>query len=183
MSRPTAKLRLFVAAYPPREAAVLILALLRPLRLADHRPTPPEQLHMTLQFIGDTPESQMAAVRESVERSAAGVRAFSLRPARLMTLPKRGAPRLVALETDLPAGLAEIQRRLVSRLATEPRRERDFTPHMTLCRFSHNAHAADLDALVTLPPFGVNIIHLMRSTLKPEGAEHHAVKSFPLVGG
>src|SRR5690606_37699260 len=117
-------LRLFVAIYPPeggKAGQVGARDWLRALRkmdppLANHRQTPPEQVHLTLQFIGDTPEGELDRVIESVERSASGIGPFELKPVRFMTLPPRGRPRLVALETDAPAGLLELQRRLAQRL-------------------------------------------------------------------
>ena len=168
-------LRLFVAVYPPPEAAAAILGVLDSMDLAEHRRTPEGQVHMTLQFIGDTDERELGSVWESVERGAAGVGAFKLTPMRVVTLPERGTPRLVALVTDAPAGLMEIQRRLVKRLARNPRGEQRFTPHFTLCRFAHGARAERVNQQVRIEGFEVREVVLMRSVLRPEGARHEPV--------
>lgn len=187
-------LRLFVAIYPPqggRESDPVRGARdwLRALRkldppLANHRPTPPEQVHMTLQFIGDTPEAELDRTVESIERSASGIGRFDLKPLRFMTLPPRGRPRLVALETDAPAPLLELHRRLVHRFARSPRaRPADrFVPHLTLCRFTHDARPRDVDVAVDDPLFRVDRILLVRSVLRPQGAEHRALREFQLAG-
>lgn len=181
---PSAALRLFVAAYPPPEAAETMLRALRALELARHREVPPTQVHMTLQFIGDRAPSELDAVAESVERSCAGIAAFSLKALTLTTLPERGHARLVAAETDAPAPLLELHRRLAHRLAREPRRNPAdrFLPHMTVCRFAHGERQPRLRAAIEAPPFRVERAVLMRSILRPGGAEHAEVASFPLEG-
>jgi RNA 2',3'-cyclic 3'-phosphodiesterase len=121
------------------DVARLLLAQVERLALPpETRLTPAEQVHMTLQFIGDTPASEMEATMESVRRAAAVLPAFTLNLRRLMRLPERGPARLIAAETDAPPALLELQRRLASRLARNVRaRAGDrFTPHMTLCRFA-----------------------------------------------
>lgn len=181
-----ATLRLFVSIAAPEDAGRDLLRALRKLDLppvARHRETPVHQVHMTLQFIGDTPERDLPAVQESVQRSASGIEPFALRPIRLITLPERGWPRLVAAETDAPPGLLELQRRLVTRLARKPRRKSGdrFLPHLTLCRFTGGARAPRIDESLDLPPFRVQHALLMRSILKPEGAVHLEVARAPLA--
>lgn len=190
MSRRTDSLRLFVAAYPPAAIARDMLAALAPLDLPSGRDTPPEQLHLTLAFIGDTPVSELESVIESVRRSCSGLGRFTLTPRRLVTLPHRPPPRLVALETDAPATLLELVRRLTLRLARNPRqRPTDrFLPHFTLRRFDHapdrsrwDAPPAPLDLPAATPQFLIDRVHLMRSVLKPTGAEHREAAVFELA--
>lgn len=154
------------------------------LEIAPHRSTPPDQVHLTLQFIGPTDPRELEEKAESVERSASGIGAFELTPVRFITLPQRGRPRLVALETDAPPGLLEIQRRLAHRLASKPRRDPGdrFLPHLTLCRFTHRARPRDLDQSVEFDAFQIDRIALMRSILRESGAEHSLVREFPLEG-
>jgi 2'-5' RNA ligase len=182
-------LRLFVAIYPPAEHARAMLGLLSELRLAHHRVTPIEQLHITVHFIGDVQRRELDDTVESVERSASGLAAFVLTPRRLISLPERGTPRLVALKTDAPPPLPELHRRLVQRLA-RPRARRaradddGFLPHFTLCRYAHDAHPPphrfEQDAV--LPPIPITEVRLMSSTLRPEGARHEVVGRWVLEG-
>jgi 2'-5' RNA ligase len=182
-------LRLFVAAYPPLALARDWLARLPALNLPAHRPTPPEQVHLTLQFIGDTEASDLPRVLESIERSASGIAPFTLTPLRLISLPQRAAARLIAIETDAPAPLMELHRRLAQRLARRARRNPDapdrFTPHLTLCRFAPPApgvaRSIELDAYASNHAFPVESIHLIASELKPTGAEHRPIESFTLA--
>ena len=182
MSSP-GDMRLFVAVYPPeaaRRQMIDALGKIEPQPDARHRVAPLEQVHLTLQFIGDTPGRDLEATLESVRRSAAGIDPFPLTPIRLITLPERGQPRLIALETDSPPGMAELHRRLVRRLARSNRSGERFRPHLTLCRFDGAAHPSPVNSPVALPPFGVAAIHLVRSILRPNGAEHLTLEAVSL---
>ena len=184
MAKPRDNLRLFVGLYPPAEMAEQMLAALADLKLPPHRLTPLDQVHMTLQFIGDTPVKDLDATIESVERARSGLPAIELVPLRLMALPRRGPARLVAAETDAPPTLLELHRRLATRLARNAReRPGDrFLPHLTLCRFRAPTRIGALDEPLALAAFPVEEVRLMRSTLHPDGAKHHEVAVFPLQG-
>jgi 2'-5' RNA ligase len=176
--------RLFVAIYPPVDVARALVERLRHLELPAHRVVPHEQVHVTLQFIGDTPAARIDEVKESVKRSTAGVQRFDLRPSLLIRLPQRGAARLIAAEADRPPALMEIQRRLATRLARSARRNPSdrFRPHMTLCRFRTPTPMPRIDEKLALEPFAVDRVSLMKSTLRPEGAQHDALAAYALPG-
>ena len=182
MPHGTKELRLFVAIYPPEGVARAMLRSLRKLEAANHKPTSVEQIHLTLQFIGPTSICDLEQVQESVARSVAGLERFELALSRLRTLPARGRPRLICCETDTPPPLLEIQRRLATRLSRHVRRDPGdrFTPHLTLCRFTRDARPWDIDPPVQIEAFAVDQIRLMKSVLRPEGAEHSIVEAFAL---
>jgi 2'-5' RNA ligase len=183
VARPSANLRLFVAIYPPPEIAAAALDAIAAMELPPHRLTPAEQAHVTLQFIGDTPAKELDATLESVRRAASGIGAFALAPQRYITLPDRGRPRLIALETDAPARVVELHRRLAHRLAQSPRRDPAdrFLPHLTLARFRPGP-ARRIEAPAELPGFSVERVRVMRSVLRSEGAEHREVGWVVLAG-
>lgn len=182
-SPPPRRLRLFVAVYPPPEIAAALLAALEDLDdLPALRPVERDQVHMTLHFVGDRPPSELEAIAETVRRAAGGLEPFALTPQRLITLPRRPPARLVAAETDRPAGLLELQRRLVTRLARNPRQRTGdrFRPHLTLCRFKSPARLRAIGRPIAVPSFNVSAIALVRSTLRPEGAQHRTVLAISL---
>ena len=137
MAKPASNLRLFVALYPPMGVVESLDAALDELDIPAHRRTLPEQVHMTVQFIGDTPAEALETALESVTRSVAGIQPFELNVMRLTHLPQRGAARLIAAETDDPPGLLEMQCRLAVRFSRSVRRKPGdrFLPHLTVCRF------------------------------------------------
>jgi 2'-5' RNA ligase len=179
------RLRLFVGIYPPAEVGRALIDRLRDLDLAPQRTTPVAQVHLTAHFIGDVRASELDDAMESVERSCAGLGAFHLMPERLITLPERGHPRLVACETDAPPALLELRGRLVRRFVQSARvRPNDrFRPHLTLCRFRPDARAERIDEPVSMSAFAVERVMLVRSVLRPEGAVHEAIGTFSLRSG
>jgi 2'-5' RNA ligase len=182
MAKPRNMLRLFVAAYPPIELVRQMRAALKELDLPPHRLTPLDQIHLTLQFIGDTPTSDLDDTIESVRRSTQGLEVTELTPERLITLPERGPKRLIAVQTDADKTVLELQRRLAQRLASNVRRKpgNRFLPHLTICRFRSPTKMDAVAEPLDLPPFEVAEIKLMRSTLSPQGSQHHEVATVEL---
>jgi 2'-5' RNA ligase len=173
-SRSPKNQRLFVAAYPPLETAVALLRSLAQLDLPTNRLVRPEQVHLTLHFIGETPQAKIDAIAETVHHAARGMDSFALTPWQLMTLPKRPPVRLVAAATDRPAAMMELHRRLVTRLARNPRHKSGdrFRPHLTLCRLHPAARVAAIEVPLSVAPFIVESIALVRSTLRSQGPHH-----------
>jgi RNA 2',3'-cyclic 3'-phosphodiesterase len=190
--RGSETVRLFIAIYPPLEVARQFLADLALLDLPPHRPTPVEQVHLTVHFVGPVPQRRAHQIAETMRRAARGIASFDLTPQRFLSLPQSGPPpRLVAVETDAPASLLELHRRLVQRLARSPRHKPSdrFTPHFTLCRFergrsaSGDARPQAIDIAIDTPPFRVEAALLMKSDLHPDGARHTEVARATLADG
>lgn len=175
-------IRLFVAVYPGLERAHEMLRVLDGRPLGPLRLTPPEQIHITVHFIGDTRRADLDEVAESVSRSVAGLPTFELRPIRLRSLPERGSPRLIALETGVSATLLEVHRRLVTRLARSPRHADRFLPHFTLARHPPDSRPLRVDQPVDMEPLTIGAVRLMSSVLRAAGASHAPVGSWPLGG-
>jgi len=177
-----------VGVYPPPALAAEMVAVAEELasrRAFDGRLTSADQVHLTLQFIGDTPSTRVDDVVESVERSAAGLRSFAIVPCRMVTLPRKRAARLLAIETDTHPTLRELKVRLARRLA-HPSRQKPadhFLPHLTLMRLRAPVEIEPLDVPVELSEFDIEAVRLMRSTLHPTGAEHHEIACFHLERG
>ncbi len=177
---------MFVAIYPPAEIAAVLCEAIGALELPPHRVTPGAQVHMTLQFVGDTRVRDVGSIVESVGCAAAGLTATTLTPQRLIALPARGPARLVAAETDAPPTVLELKRRLALRLAQGAQGARRapadrFLPHLTLCRFLAPTRLSPRpDVPLSIAPFGVSEVRVMRSVLRPDGARHDEVASIPL---
>lgn len=174
-------MRLFLALYPPRPRAEEFVALV-PQRLERCRPSPPDQVHCTVFFLGDRADRELDETTASAEACCAGLPAFSLRPTLLTALPERGPKRTVVVCCDRPATLLEIHDRAVRRFARQPRsgaRER-FLPHLTVGRFGGAGESIELDVPLELEPFEVAEIRLVESRLRPTGAVHRDVAVFPL---
>ena len=173
---------MFVAVYPPMNVIEALLESLDALELPPHRLVRPDQIHLTLLFLGQLPSAELDATLETVQRATAGFAPFILAPSRLITLPERHAARLVAAEAEAPPTLLELHRRLASRLARRPRKRPSdrFRPHLTLCRFRSPRRMPPLNQPVSVEPFEVRSIELMKSDLTPKGAIHEQVVSCTL---
>ena len=97
----------------------------------------PEQMHMTLKFLGEISEDQAAPISDALARIAEGAAPFEAEVRGLGGFPSLARPRV------LWAGIEEGKQELV-RLADQvehemrklrfPKEKRGFTPHLTLGR-------------------------------------------------
>lgn len=150
--------------------------------------TPPEQLHLTLRFLGDVPVARFDAI---VERLAAiRVEPFLLPVEGLGTFPPNAPPRVlwIGVGSGHPR-LFQLRQRLDDALlaAGLPLDVRTFQPHVTLARCGESAAAAVAGWLrahrdFAAPPFRVESFALYASELHADGAIHTLRRSFPLVG-
>ncbi len=173
-------LRLFLALYPPAAVACELLEQLSRVELPPHRSTPLDQVHMTVLFLGEVDERDLAATVESAERAAASVAPFELTVNALEALPEQGLARLIAAATDAPRELVELRRRLVSRLAAERAKPGPLHPHLTLCRFPSPRRLKFQREQLAGPAFRVDALSLQKSVLHTAGAEHRQVAHIPL---
>lgn len=153
--------------------------------LPDTRWVPPEQIHLTIRFIGEVEGS----LYNQIAASLAGVRSEPplLKIKGIGHFPPRRKPRVlwVGLEhNDLLLRLRnKIESTLVSNgLAPEGRK---FSPHITIARCKNPPlkRVADFMAahsLFELPPFPAEEFHLYSSLLSSSGAIHQLEETYPL---
>lgn len=192
---PEEFLRLFVAWELPAamlEALGQIQESLRRAGAPRLRWVRPEGIHLTLKFLGQVPQSRVAAIVEALRGAAALVRPFNLSLARPGTFGGRQRPRVVwvGLAGDIEP-LLELQAAVEKTLAGLGFRpeERPFSPHLTLARVPKELTSEDrrrlvelVQALEVLPsaPSLVQEISLMRSILGPGGAVYRQLAVVPL---
>ncbi|NBC00462.1 MAG: RNA 2',3'-cyclic phosphodiesterase [Bacteroidetes bacterium] len=147
--------------------------------------TPPEQYHLTLRFLGDTPSERASALKDALTDVAAAP--CPIEGTGLGTFPSLRTPRvLYACVTPAPA-LMELQKRvdaLCERLGFAAARH-SFTPHLTVARL-RKAEPATVYRFVrsyagwTYPLHTAKQLTLYESRLRAEGALHTAVARIPL---
>ncbi|MGH7411871.1 MAG: RNA 2',3'-cyclic phosphodiesterase [Candidatus Methylomirabilis sp.] len=151
----------------------------------------PENLHLTLKFLGQVPGAYLEAIAEAVESAAVGYGAFRLAFAGLGAFPQPRSARVIWIGVREGAqGLAGLQARLEAELQPLgfPPETRPFAAHLTLGRVRGPGRREQLAAVLTsLPtePLGEMVldrIELMKSDLRPDGARYSALRSFPLGG-
>lgn len=167
--------RLFVAIDPPQDIRQQLTTIC--CGLADARWIPPEQLHLTLCFIGEVDHGVCADVRAALGTVTSAP--FFLRIQGVGFFPPRGQPRVVWAGIEKNEHMAVLQRKIVTRLfalglAPENRK---FAPHITLARL-HQTPAAKVGTylarhgLLSSAPFAVAKFSLYSSHLGRKGASH-----------
>lgn len=182
-------MRCFVGLFPPSSVQSSVHEALLGLGESGLRWTPPENLHLTLLFLGDVSESAQPELRGALDRAVRGFEALDLRLGGLGAFPPRGRPRV--LFVDLLEGIAEVRRlheALRRELPPELRpSERRLHPHLTVARPKGRLSAGDRERLseaMSAPrwEFRCEGVDLVRSELSPSGATYHRLRRAPLGG-
>lgn len=164
------------------------------LRPDSVRWTRPEQIHLTLKFLGEVSGEKMNDVAETLRKTCAGFRPFNLRAERIGFFPGERLPRIIwASVRDEHYELLRLQRAVdaaLSRLLGQSE-EKDFTAHLTIGR-SKNLKASDNEWLLKLAyaavdrSFGnweADAVQVMRSELSAGGGRYTCLVQIPLGDG
>jgi 2'-5' RNA ligase len=178
-------LRLFIAVDLPAELRPAIARLCQGIGGA--RWTRPEQLHITLRFLGDTAEDRLADLRAHLREVRTPRFELALQGTGVFPpLGGRKPARVLWLGLEPPQPLRALKDTVDGVLGHDPETaKRGFSPHLTLARFPTRPRH-DLDRFLAEHVgfdggrFLVSSFHLYRSTLRPEGALHEIVESYPL---
>ena len=152
----------------------------------------PENIHLTLKFLGEVTPAREGAIREAMAEAVAGVAPFTLRAGGCGAFPGGRNPRV--LWVGLGAGGPEAAA-LASRLETAcaargfPGEGRPFKAHLTLGRvralrgIEETMRRLEAHAGEDLGETVVERIVLFESTLHPAGAIYTRRHELPLPGG
>src|SRR5882724_3040820 len=183
-------MRLFVALEIPSAVRENLAALLKSLRAVSPqtRWVRPENLHVTLKFIGKVPDTKLAAIRSAL----AGARSdqpVTLDFRGLGFFPNEKHPRVFWAGMEASPNLQTLANdidRALEKLGIPPEK-RPFSAHLTLARFEPPGLPEKLRAAIqenAKREFGsvaAEEFHLIESKLKPSGAEYTTLESFPFV--
>jgi 2'-5' RNA ligase len=185
-------MRLFVAIDLDDEVRAAIAEEQKRLRriLADGQPrwVPPEQLHLTLVFIGETDDALLAAIVDAMGRDIPQS-PFRLTFGDLGVFPPDGAPRVLWMGVVEGArAVVDLQHEIVRRLECTGVvfDRRLFQPHLTLARWrygrrSDRSRVAGAPASI-VPAVRVEAVTLYHSRVSSSGAAHSALVSGRLRG-
>jgi len=184
--------RLFVALdlpEPVRHAITELIAKIQP-KSRTARWIRPENLHITLKFIGHVGNEKLSPIQTALS-SIRAAQPIELHFRGMGFFPNEHRPRAfwcgIAASPILAELAANIDRALVP-LGVEAE-TRPFAPHLTVARFKSDegirevVHAAnDMKSTDFGAAFETNF-HLYESLLKSTGAQYNRLASFPFVGG
>jgi 2'-5' RNA ligase len=146
---------------------------------------PPQNQHVTLKFLGSTPESELGRVVSACERVAAAHRPQPIGLSQLGVFPSPRRARVLWIGLDDPAQvLTSLAQTVDEELASLgfPRESRPYSPHLTVARFKTPTVAGDLPVLRGQPgPCLLRSFDLWRSHLSPKGARYERLVSFSLA--
>ena len=167
-------MRLFVALELPRELRQR-LAMLSGGGIPGARWVPPENYHLTLRFIGETPGYRA----EEIDQALAGLKArgFALTLAGVGTFNKGGRGVSLWVGAERTPWLDHLQTKIetaLQRCGLEPERRR-FTPHVTLARLDNPPESklvgfVQANNLFRAEPVAVEYFTLFSSRLGKEQA-------------
>ena len=179
------RMRLFVALdlpWPLRER----LSQLATAGIPGARWVPPENHHITLRFIGETPGHRA----EDIDLALAGLRArsFSLTLAGLGTFSKAGRSTTLWMGVERNPALDHLQNKIetaLQRCGLDPERRR-FQPHVTLARLDNVVESTlagfvQAHNLFRAEPVPVEHFTLFSSRLGKEGAAYTAEVEYELA--
>ena len=183
--------RLFLSIDLPDSLADDVAAVQDRLRDAEGlRVTDPEQVHVTLKFLGDTDESRLPAVEDAVEAAVedAGVGSFEAEIGGLGVFPSLDYISVVWAGMrrggDETARLHEAIERETTAIGFDAE-DHEFTPHATVARMD-DARGKELVQRVvreedpTVGSFEVAQVRLKESTLTDAGPVYETVTRFSL---
>ncbi len=149
----------------------------------------PENLHLTILFLGETPEAAVPPLRQALEAPLAS-RPFELRLGGLGAFPPRGPARVIWLGVvEGHDRLAAVHREVEDRLAAlgVEREDRPFRAHLTLGRVRGQlgpraGSVLSETAAAGIPASVAREVTLFESRLSPSGAIYTALGRTSLGG-
>jgi 2'-5' RNA ligase len=150
-----------------------------------------ENLHLTLKFLGKTPEDLLPRIGELLSRIVLSYTPFCIKIYGVGVFPNRKYPRVIWVGIEDSDSLRNLWRDIENAMESlgYPKEGREFHPHLTIGRvrsqkgMAHIIH--ELDTLQT-KDFGsaeVSNVNLMRSDLKPTGAQYSCLQEILLGRG
>lgn len=175
------RLRLFAGLVLPSEAVAGLVSW-QERELAHARETrvvPPDNLHVTLAFLGGRPASEVDAILCALRAAADGSERPALAPVGYRETRSVG---MLVLDDEegRAAALADLVFAGLEELGVYERERRDWLPHVTVARFRRSPRLRpSLPALGRVSPSDVALYH---SVLRPSGAQYEIVESVALGG-
>jgi RNA 2',3'-cyclic 3'-phosphodiesterase len=149
----------------------------------------PEKLHLTLNFLGDVDDHQLAGIEQAVKTVASQFAGFRSRIYGNGRFPPKGDPRILWLGLTDDGTLSKVAHALgreMAKIGFEPEK-RKFHPHLTIARLREPRRSTALAAAHTNNKFqGVDFevkeLVLYESRLHPGGSVYSRLAAFPLRG-
>jgi 2'-5' RNA ligase len=150
-----------------------------------------ENLHLTLKFLGKTPEDLITGIGESLSKMSLSYKPFCIKIWGVGVFPNKKYARIIWVGIEDSDLLENLQRDIENamELSGYPKEGRGFHPHLTIGRVRSQKGMAYLIREIDTwqsKDFGsleITNIKLMRSDLKPTGAQYSCLQEISLGRG
>ncbi len=142
----------------------------------------PDNVHLTLQFLGNIDEAQIPEIETQLRASVTSVHSFQLQVGYAGAFPNLRYPRVIwiGVSDDEDNSLKTVQEEIGRRLSTLGFQQEEglFKPHLTIGRVRSQKNKSRLlraiEAIVNIwvGEIVVDAIYVIKSELKPTGAEY-----------
>jgi RNA 2',3'-cyclic 3'-phosphodiesterase len=188
-------LRSFIAIELPTEIQQAIAQATAPLQKALPKPlvrwVAPQNLHLTLKFLGDVSPANLELLAEALKTDAGDCPEFSMEVGGIGAFPNPRRARVIWIGLEAPPALATLQRTIEAAAARlgYAREEREFSPHLTLGRVGQSAGSGDLQKIRAaleatkvgrLGSVRVEAVHIFKSDLQPTGSVYTHLYALPM---
>ncbi|MBI5631931.1 MAG: RNA 2',3'-cyclic phosphodiesterase [Nitrospirae bacterium] len=150
-----------------------------------------EKIHLTLKFLGNTDDSLLPKIKESMSKKLSHYNAFYIKIVGVGCFPSERRPRVLWVGIENSDALKDMQKDIDSGVSEFgfALEDRPFSPHLTIGRVRSQRGIAELlrrFAEFRTTDFGIveaTSIYIMKSELKPAGAEHTSIAEIPIGRG
>lgn len=149
----------------------------------------PENIHITLKFLGEVPEEKINEVSSSSGKALEGAKKFTMSLKGMGAFPDSRRPRVIWIgagsgEKELSSMASKIEEEMEK--IGFPKEDRKFSAHFTIGRVKSPKNIEKLMELVKSSDFStedieVNEVVVMRSQLHPAGAIYTPLRKIPLL--
>lgn len=175
--------RIFIAINLPESVKKQLLAYREKWRELPAKWTAPENLHLTLAFLGNTSDQELAEVCSAMKQIGKRHSPFKLEIAHLQYGPDKERPRMIWAIVEKTPKLLALQKDIETTVGQSE--DMPFSPHLTLARLkAFELQRMELEELPEVNEaisltFEVNSVEIMESTLKRSGAQYTIVQEIP----
>jgi 2'-5' RNA ligase len=188
-------LRSFIAVKIPQEIQGAIARSIAPLQKSLPKPlvrwVAPENVHLTLKFLGDVSSANLERLAEALKVEARNHEQFAIPVGGLGAFPTARRARVLWIGLEAPSGLQALMRGVETVAASlgYAAEDRPFSPHLTIGRVGQKVTTMNFrricDALEgmnvgTLGSVRVDAVHIFKSDLLPGGSVYTVLYNLPM---
>lgn len=179
------RVRAFLAIQPPADVRARLSQMLTEVEIdgARLRAVEKENIHLTVEFLGSTPEELIQPLERLIDEIGVGTRPFELEVVGISAFPSK-RPVVIAAElapTNALSHLVANVRKEVERIGFQSE-TRPFQPHITVARIKGGRNRVRGFSLATDQTFKADTLILFKSELSRAGARYTQLHSARFKG-